>query len=131
MHSIEQDIINAVRNRKNLLTGKASSSSYARLHHLTGYRDSLKWDRGSGCFMYHLWGNLIFHRTGLHSITVSDCGYATPTTTSRLNAIFAALDIPITASVRKGSTVFFSPYIQQGEEIKDSVDLAGWHITIA
>lgn len=130
MKTIEQDIIKAVRDRKNLLTGKASGSSYAQMHGLTGYRDSLKWDRGSGCFMYHLWGNLIFHRTGLHSITVSDCGYATPTTVSRINAIFAALDIPVTASVRKGKTVYFSPYIQQGEEIKDSCDILGWHITL-
>lgn len=127
MHSIEQDIINAVRNRKNLLTGKASSSSYAQSHHLTGYRDSLKWDRGSGCFMYHLWGNLIFHRTGLHSVTVSDCGYATPTTTSRLNAIFSGLDIPVAVSIRKGKTVFF---IAGVESHTDKFTVAGWNVTI-
>ena len=127
MHTIEQDIIKAIRERKHLLTGKASGSGYAQTHHLTGYRDSLKWDRASGCFMYHLWGNLIFHRTGLHTVVVSDCGYATPTTVSRLNAIFAGLDIPITASVRKGNTVWFL----HGELIPDGTyDVDGWHITL-
>ena len=104
MHIIEQDIIKAVHDRKNLLTGNASGSGYAREHHLTGYRDSLEWDRDKRCFRYKLWGHIIFQKTGLHTVTVSDCGYRTHTTASRLNALFAALDIPMTVSFRKGYT---------------------------
>jgi hypothetical protein len=104
MKTIEQDIIKAVRNRKNLLTGSASGSGYAQALHLTGYRDSLEWDRDKKCFRYKLWGHLIFRKTGLHTVTVSDCGYRTNTTASRLNALFAALDIPMTVMFRNGYT---------------------------
>jgi hypothetical protein len=127
MKTIEQDIIKAVRERKNLRTGNANSSAYALAVHLTGYRDCLEWDRDKKCFRYKLWGHLIFQRTGLRTVTVSDCGYATPTTVSRINALFAALDIPVTASVRKENTVWFlhGEYIPGG-----TYDINGWHITL-
>jgi hypothetical protein len=42
-----------------------------------------------------------------NNLTVSDCGYATSTTVSRLNAVFAALDIPVSCAVKNKKTVYF------------------------
>lgn len=101
MRQIEQDIVQAVRNGTDLHAG--TSSSYAPKSNC--YRDNLTFDKNT--FSYKLWGNEIAEgNTQAKEITVSDCGYATATTVSRLNALFAGLDIPMACSVRKGTTVY-------------------------
>ena len=96
MRQIEQDIVNAVRNGAELHV--KTSSSYVPFSDC--YRDSLHFE--NNIFSYRLWGNEIAKgNKDTKEITVSDCGYPTATTKSRLNAIFAALDVPVTCSVHR------------------------------
>ena len=122
MKQIEQDIVNAVRNGAELHVG--TSSNY--VPYATGYRDNLTFEKNT--FSYKLWGNEIAKgNTCTKEITVSDCGYPTATTTSRLNAIFAGLDIPMAASVRK-KTVMYS---LNGNPINTkSLEAGSWKVTI-
>jgi hypothetical protein len=125
MRQIEQDIVQAVCNGAELHVG--TSSSYKP--DATGYRDSLTFDKNT--FSYKLWGNEIAKgNTDTKEITVSDCGYPTATTTSRLNAIFAGLDIPMAVLVRKRKIV----YTLHGNEVQPGMlhYYAGdWKVTIA
>jgi len=125
MRQIEQDIVQAVRNGAELHLG--TSSSYVPSSDC--YRDSLHFENNN--FSYRLWGNEIAKgNTQAKEIKVSDCGYATATTVSRLNAMFAGLDIPMSASVRKGTTV----YKIHGQEVKPGMlhFYAGeWTVSIA
>lgn len=135
MKSIQHRIVTAIQQRCNLCTGAAESTSYARMYDLTGYRDCLSWDTLGYAFRYKLWGNQIAKgSTYSHILTISDCGYATPTTASRLNAIFAGLGIPMSVSVIKGSTVYFI----EGQRLKNPdshdefiINKCGWQVTIA
>lgn len=109
MRQVEQDIVNAARFGVSFHTG--TSSSYCP--DANGYRDDLIFEKEK--FTYKLWGNVIAKgNTATKEITVSDCGYATPTTVSRLNALFAGLDIPMSASVHRKETV----YRIHGEQVK-------------
>jgi hypothetical protein len=69
---------------------------------------------------------------------VSNCGYATATTKSRLNAIFAALDIPMSCTVRKKEMVYY----YNGHELPDvekakgmygeyNINTGTWQVTIS
>ena len=124
MRQIEQDIVNAARFGVSFHAG--TSSSYRPEN--TGYRDDLsfKGDR----FSYKLWGNEIAAGDkSAKEITVSDCGYATATTVSRLNALFAGLDIPASASVRKGKVI----YKVHGSPVEPGMFhyyADDWHVTI-
>jgi len=110
MRQIEQDIVNFVRVGISFHSG--TSSSYCPEN--TGYRDDLQFDEEK--FSYRLWGNEIAKGDkSTKVITVSDCGYPTATTVSRLNAIFAGLDIPMSCMVRKKKMVYFL----NGKEITD------------
>ena len=124
MRQIEQDIVQAVRNGAELHVG--TSSSYVPTSDC--YRDSLHFEKN--IFSYKLWGNEIAKGdTDIKEITVSDCGYPTATTTSRLNAIFAGLDIPMAVSVRKKKTV----YTIHGKEVQPGMlhYYAGdWKVTV-
>lgn len=116
MKQIQQDIVQAIRQRKRFTSGNAKGSGYARREGLTGNRDYLGWDvmYGSGEFRYELWGNVIAKGSAsTKSITVSTCGYNTPTTVSRLNAIFAGFEIPMAVTIRKEKAV----YSLDGKEI--------------
>lgn len=98
MRMIEQEIIQAIRDRKDLKAGHSPEMS--------GYRDVITFNPKG--FRYHLWDNCIAGSSeGTKTLMVSDCGYATATTRSRLNAIFAAMDIPVTCSVRKKKMVYY------------------------
>lgn len=98
MRMIEQEIIQAIRDRKDLKAGHSSEMS--------GYRDVLTFNPAG--FRYNLWDNCIAGSSeGTKTLMISDCGYATATTRSRLNAIFAAMDIPVTCSVRKEKMVYY------------------------
>ena len=99
MRQVEQDIVQAARFGVSFHSG--TSSSYKP--YATGYRDNLTFDKNT--FSYKLWGSEIAKgNTDSKEITVSDCGYRTHTTASRLNALFAALDIPMTVMFRQGYT---------------------------
>ena len=109
MKQIEQDIVNAARFGVSFHSGM--SSSYCPEY--TGYRDNLSFEGDR--FSYKLWGNEIAKGDkSKKEITVSDCGYATATTVSRLNAMFAGLDIPMVVSRKKGSVLFYL----NGSEVK-------------
>lgn len=124
MRQIEQDIVNAVRFGVNFHTG--TSSSYVPTSDC--YRDSLRFEKEK--FSYKLWGNEIAKGDkSTKEITVSDCGYPTATTTSRLNAVFAGLDIPMAVSIRKRKTV----YTLHGNEVQPGMlhYYAGdWNVTV-
>ena len=103
MRMIEQEIIQAVRDRKSFSTSY-TQDMYRKKE---GHRDVLRWSEYE-TFRYELWGHAIAEGdVTTNNLTVSDCGYPTATTVSRLNAIFAALDIPMVCSVRKKQTVWF------------------------
>ena len=124
MRQIEQDIVNAVRSGVSFQS--ATSSSYKP--DAAGYRDNLTFDKN--IFSYKLWGNEIAKGdTTTKEITVSDCGYPTATTTSRLNALFAGLDIPMAVSIRKGEII----YTIHGKEVQPGTMhyYAGdWKVTV-
>ena len=95
MRMIEQEIIQAIRDRKSFSTSR-SQDMYRKKE---GHRDVLQWSEYD-TFLYLLWGHKIAAGDLVEkTLEVSDCGYPTATTKSRLNAIFAALDIPVTCSV--------------------------------
>lgn len=123
MRLVEQDIINAMRFGVSFVSG--TSSSYKP--DAAGHRDNLTFDKNT--FSYKLWGNEIAKgNTDTKEITVSDCGYPTATTTSRLNALFAGLDIPMSASVRKKTVV----YSLNGHPVNvNSLEAGSWKVTIA
>lgn len=90
MRVIEKQIINSVRENKYLKTA----------------RDEII-RNSDGTMSVYLWGHKIAcidqKRKYLH---VSTCGYATQTTNRRINAIFAALNLPYSLCTRDGSSVF-------------------------
>ena len=124
MRQIEQDIVQAVRFGVSFQSG--TSSSYKP--EATCYRDNLTFDEN--IFSYKLWNNEIAKgNTDTKEITVSDCGYPTATTTSRLNALFAGLDIPMAVSIRKGEII----YTIHGQEVQPGMlhYYAGdWKVTV-
>lgn len=98
MRMIEQEIIQAIRDRKDLQAGHSSK--------MQGYRDVITFSPAG--FSYRLWDNYIaVSSDGTKTLVINDCGYPTATTRSRLNAIFAAMDIPVTCSVRKKKLVYY------------------------
>ena len=125
MRQVEQDIVQAVRFGVSFQSG--TSSSYVPTSDY--YRDSLHFEKNN--FSFKLWGNEIAKgNTDTKEIRVSDCGYPTATTTSRLNAIFAGLDIPMAVSIRKRKIV----YTIHGQEVQPGMlhYYAGdWKVTIA
>lgn len=115
MRVIQQDIIQALRNEKNFKSGQG--------------RDRVEWDGRE--FAVYLWGNKIAKgNSETETVTVSSCGYSTPTTTSRLNAVFAAFGIPLSAIIRNYSLMF----IRDGGEVLNKgtkTEAGGWTVTIA
>lgn len=115
MRVIQQDIITALRAEKNFKSGQG--------------RDRVEWDGRE--FSVVLWGNYIAKGNAeTETIRVSSCNYSTPTTTSRLNAVFAAFGIPISAVIRDYNLMF----VRDGGEILNKgtkTEAGGWIITIA
>lgn len=105
MRVIEQEIIQALRNRKDFSTSITEDMCRKK----KGRRDVIEWHKDfPGVFVYNLWGHQIAKGdTYAKVIEVSDCGYATSTTKSRLNAVFAAFDIPVSCSIRNKAMVYF------------------------
>jgi len=90
MRVIEQQIIDAIQHNRCL----------------KNVRDEII-RNSDGTIDVYLWEHKIAHidkkRKYLH---VSTCGYATQTTHRRINAIFAALNLPYSVCTRDGSSVF-------------------------
>ncbi len=112
MRVIEQEIIQALQKEKDFQTS-VTEDMYRKKE---GRRDVIEWhDEYPGIFTYKLWGHQIAKGDTIsRTLEVSDCGYPTATTTSRLNALFAGLDIPMAVSIRKKKTV----YTIHGQEVK-------------
>jgi hypothetical protein len=114
MRVIQQDIITALRARKNFKAGQG--------------RDRIEWDGSEFCVI--LWGHHIAEGNAeTATIRVSSCGYSTPTTTSRLNAVFAAFDIPVSAVIRNFNLMF----VRNGKEVLNKgtkAEAGGWHVTV-
>ena len=92
MRQIQQDVVQALRDRRNFRAGNG--------------RDRIEW-KGKN-FKVYLWDNLIAEgNIKAKDIRVNDCGYATATTTSRLNAVFAGLDLPVSVRIRSKQTVYY------------------------
>ena len=90
MRIIEQQIINAIQNN----------------HCLKNVRDEII-RNSDGTMNVFLWGHKIAHiDKECKYLHVSTCGYATPTTHRRINAVFAALNLPYSVCTRDGSSVF-------------------------
>lgn len=113
MRKIEQDIITALRAEKDFKSGQG--------------RDRVEWDGSK--FRVVLWGNCIAEgSTETAAVQVSSCGYSTPTTTSRLNAVFAGLNIPMSVVIRKGEL----KYTLKGDIIQSCIVTAGnYTVTIS
>lgn len=114
MRMIEQEIIQAIRDKKDFSTPKVQDMYRKK----EGRRDVLKWS-DFGNFSLKLWGHEIVHGDPeVNMLIISDCGYPTATTKSRINAVFAAFDIPMSCSVRNKKIVY---YLNGKEIIEDSI----------
>jgi hypothetical protein len=126
MRMIEQEIISALKNEKDFQTSVVQDM-YGKKE---GRRDVLVWNEEyPGIFSLKLWGHQIAKGdTVSRTLEISDCGYPTSTTKSRLNAVFAALDIPMACTVRKKKMVYF----YRGKEISEKeVETSDYVISIA
>ena len=128
MRVIETEVINALRQRQNFETTPIVNNYYG--NNPDGRkqrRDSLRWSEYD-TFRYELWGHAIAEGdVTTNNLTVSDCGYATATTVSRLNAVFAALDIPMSCAVKHKKTVYFL----HGNPVNENVILTGdWEVKV-
>ena len=122
MRMIEQEIIQAIRDRKDLKAGHSSE--------MQGYRDVITFSPAG--FSYRLWDNYIaVSSDGTKTLVINDCGYATATTRSRLNAIFAAMDIPVTCSIRNKKMVYYLNGIMLSGRSNMQIDTGTWQITIS
>ena len=126
MRMIEQEIISALKNESDFQTS-VTEDMYRKKE---GRRDVLVWNEEyPGIFSLKLWGHQIAKGDTIsRTLEVSDCGYPTATTKSRLNAVFAALDIPMACTVRKKKMVYF----YRGKEITEKeVETSDYVISIA
>lgn len=126
MRMIEQEIITALKNEQDFQTS-VTEDMYRKKE---GRRDVLVWNEEyPGIFSLKLWGHQIAKGDTIsRTLEISDCGYATATTKSRLNAVFAALDIPMACTVRKKKMVYF----YRGKEISEKeVETSDYVISIA
>lgn len=126
MRMIEQEIISALKNESDFST-PVIQDMYRKKE---GRRDVLVWNKEyPGIFSLKLWGHQIAKGDTIsRTLEISDCGYPTATTKSRLNAVFAALDIPMACTVRKKKMVYF----YRGKEITGKeVETSDYVISIA
>ena len=126
MRMIEQEIILALKNEQDFSTS-VTQDMYRKKE---GRRDVLEWhDEYPGIFSLRLWGHQIAKGDTIsRTLEISDCGYPTATTKSRLNAVFAALDIPMSCSVRNKKMVYF----YKGKEISEKeVETSDYVISIS
>jgi len=128
MRVIETEIINALRQHCNFETPPIVNNYYgSNPDGRKQRRDSLRWSEYD-TFAYDLWGHAIASGDIMSKeLSVSDCGYATQTTKSRLNAVFAALDIPMACTVRNKKMIYFL----NGHEISENTIQTGdWIVKV-
>ena len=128
MRVIETEVINALRQRQNFKTSLIVNNYYRNNPHgQKQRRDSLRWSEYD-TFRYELWGHAIAVGDMVtNNLTVSDCGYETSTTVSRLNAVFAALDIPMSCAVKHKKMVYFL----HGNPVNENVIQTGdWKVKV-
>lgn len=125
MRMIEQEIIQAIQKEKDFQTSVTEDMHRKK----EGRRDVLVWNEDyPGVFSLKLWGHQIAKGdTVARTLEISDCGYATATTTSRLNAIFAGLDIPMSCSIRNKTIVYF---LNGKETIAETIGTGEWTVHI-
>jgi len=127
MRMIEQEIIQAIRDRKSFSTSY-TQDMYRKKE---GHRDVLRWSDMDN-FVYELWGHTIAKGDSVMKILlVSDCGYPTATTKSRINAVFAALDIPVTCSVHRKIMQWYVNGILSSGLGKQTLKADEWTIEIS
>lgn len=128
MRVIQQDIIKAIREKRNFKSGYIKARNSVYHDYPEGRRDQVIWHNDS--FEVLLWDNRIAQAgTDSKQLVVSSCGYSTPTTTSRLNAVFAALDIPVSAVIRNYELKF----VKNGKEVLHKgtkAEAGGWDVTV-
>ena len=123
MRTIEQDVISAVRDGHDFKAGYCNGREW-RGAYLHGYRDKLVWNGVH--FEYRLWDNVIAEGNRETSrITLSSCGYAT--TVSRINAVCAALDIPVSCRIQDKAVKF---YLEGQRTSADALKAGTWFVTI-
>ena len=94
MRVIEEQIAKAIREQRFLSKGRSEFYS--------GIRDRVEWD-GNTCTV-KLWGHTIASLDFENKYAkLSDCGYSTPTTRDRLNAVMSAVNIEGHCRIYKGS----------------------------
>lgn len=94
MKAINEQIVKAIREQRFL--SKGSNPEYS------GTRDRVEWD-GNTCTV-KLWGHTIAMLDfDSKYAKLSDCGYSTPTTRDRLNAVLTSLNIKGYCHIYKGS----------------------------
>lgn len=127
MRMIEQEIIQAIRDRKSFSTS-FTQDMYRKKE---GRRDVLEWsDMGNFCLK--LWGHPIVKGDPTSKeLTVSDCGYATATTKSRLNAVFAALDIPVSCTVHRKIMQWYVNGVLSSTLGRQILKAGEWTVTVA
>ena len=122
MRMIEQEIIQAIRDRKDLKAGHSSK--------MQGYRDVITFSPAG--FSYRLWDNYIaVSSDGTKTLVIDDCGFATATTRSRLNAIFAAMDIPVACSVRNKKMVYYLNGVMCSGLSSMKIETGTWTVMIS
>ena len=122
MRMIEQEIVQAIRNRQDFKDGHSPK--------MQGYRDVITFSPAG--FSYRLWDNYIaVSSDGTKILLIDSCGYATATTRSRLNAIFAAMDIPLTCSVRNKKMVYYLNGVILSGLGRMTVDTGEWTVEIS
>ena len=127
MRMIEQEIISAIRQRKDFSTG-ITQDYYRRKE---GRRDVLEWSE-MGNFCLKLWGHpIVKGDPASKELTVSDCGYATATTKSRLNAVFAALDIPVSCTVHRKIMQWYVNGVLSSTLGRQILKAGEWTVTVA
>lgn len=128
MRVIETEVIKALRQHQNFETLPIVNNYYG--NNPNGQkqkRDRLQWSEYD-TFRYELWGHAIADGDIVtNNLTISDCGYPTATTASRLNAVFAALDIPMSCAIKHKKMVYFL----HGNPVNENVILTGnWKVKV-
>lgn len=113
MRKIESMIINAIQNRENFKSGE---------------RDKIHYSSDNNTLTVKLWNHQTAKiRYETHEIFMSDCGFATQTTMSRLNCVTAALSIPVTFRIKNDCT---SVYINGKLTEEKKFTCNGWTVYI-
>ena len=114
MRKIESILIQKIRERQNFKNGE---------------RDEVIYDENENKLVVKLWGHTIaIVQYDRHKIQLDDCGFVTHTTMSRLNAVTAALSIPVTFRIKN-----YCASVSRNGELTEEKEFTvnGWTVCIA